>query len=200
MRKWCTGIMLAGLVLVAARAQDTISVTGTLIPTQLVGSSYGKLPKGISGYDLSICNVGPQKQTVSSTQIYQALAKSNAALMPLGRQIMLAAILQNQNKTWSVILNLALNSATGVVAILSASSTMNLPNSAKASIGLTSILLGQVSNSLKPVLPSDKLEKFDREVLEPALILDGGSCAERTLFAASASGSAKPSALEFRIK
>src|ERR1700746_988476 len=81
-----------------AHGQDKINVTGTSIPQQLLVQNYGNMPKGIGAYDLSICNVTDQKQTVISTQVFQALAQSNIALTPVGRQIMLASILRNQSK------------------------------------------------------------------------------------------------------
>jgi hypothetical protein len=83
---------------------------------------------------------------------------------------------------------------------LGASGSVGVPNGLFAGIGLSAILLGQVTNALKPVLTQDKLEKFDREVLEPALVLDGGSCVERTVFALNANGANKPKALQFRMK
>lgn len=205
MCKWYAVAAILCLVSLQAAAQDAVSVTGTLIPQQLLVQNYGNMPKGVSGYDLSICNVSTQKQTVISTQIFQALIKSNVPLMPIGRQIMLASILRNQTKSVTTILNIALGAAAGTVALLSTSSTINLPNGLKTTVGLSSILFGQLSNSLKPVLAPDKVEKFEREALETALVLDTGSCVERTLFASSgdaAAGAAqvKPSALQFRMK
>jgi len=41
----------------------------------------------------------------------------------------------------------------------------------------------QILTGLKPVLSSDQVEKYENQVLEPALVLDGGSCVERTMFA-----------------
>jgi hypothetical protein len=35
---------------------------------------------------------------------------------------------------------------------------------------------------LKPILSADQVEKFEAQVLEPALVLDSGSCVERTVF------------------
>jgi hypothetical protein len=205
MRKWRFGMAMLWLVSLSAMAQDAISVTGTLIPQQLLVQNYGNMPKGVAGYDLSICNVSPQKQTVVSTQIFQALVKSNISLMPIGRQIMLASILRNQTKSVTAILNIALGAATGTVALLSTSSTINLPNGLKTTVGVSSIVLGELSNSLKPVLEPDKVEKFEREALESALVLDTGSCVERTLFASSGQAAAgatqvKPAALQFHVK
>ena len=178
-----------------ARAEDTLAVSGTPIPKQLLAQNYGTMPKGVGAYDLSICNVTDAKQTVVSTQIYQALAQSNIALKPIGRQIILASILQNQRRDLLSILNIALGSATGVFSILS----MNVPASVNTSVGLSAIVLGQITNSLRPVLP-DKVEKFDRDVLEPALVLDGGSCVERTVFTMTEGKKAQPAGLSFHMR
>ncbi|MBV8571686.1 MAG: hypothetical protein JO319_13800, partial [Acidobacteriaceae bacterium] len=86
-------LLLAG----SACFGQTFQVTGTAIPQSLVRMNYGKIPNGISAWDLSICNVTNAKQSVVSSAIYQALASSNNGLQPIGRQIMLAPILRNQN-------------------------------------------------------------------------------------------------------
>lgn len=54
--------------------------------------------------------------------------------------------------------------------------------------------------SSKPVLTNDQVEKFETEVLEPALVLDSGSCVERTVFAAAAAPSLKAHALSFHVQ
>lgn len=201
MKKLCiwAGIVCAAPLL--AVAQDRISVTGTPIPQQLLVENYGKMPKGVMAYDLSICNVSEQKQSVVSSEIYQALASSNAALTPIGRQIMLAAILQNQSKSLSTILSAAVGSSTGVVAVLGTSKAVNIPTGLSAALALGSLVLGQVTNSLKPVLsPNNVLEKFDTDVLQTALVLDTGSCVEQTMFATVSKTSTKPSAVQFRMK
>jgi hypothetical protein len=183
-----------------AFAQDKITVSGTPIPQQLLEENYGKLPKGIGGYDLNICNTSDQKQTVVSTQVYQALAQSNVSLSPVGRQIMLASILRNQNRSLMSILGVSLTTATGVVAVLGSSRSLPISSGAIAAIGLGTILLGQVTSALKPVSAPDKMEKFDREVLEPALVLDAGSCVERTVFALNTDRTSKPAALQFHMR
>lgn len=190
------------LLLISLRSfgEDKIAVSGTAIPQQLLEQNYGKMPKGVGGFDLSICNVSDQKQTVVSTQVYQSLAQSNVSLSPIGRQIMLASILRNENHGLMSILGVTLSSATGVVAVLGMSRSFAVPAGAVAGIGLSTIILGQVTSALKPVMAPDKMEKFDREVLEPALVLDGGSCVERTIFALNANGASKPKALQFRMK
>ena len=184
----------------AVWAQDKFTVSGTPIPSDLVKQNYGQLPKGVNAYDLSICNVTTDRQAMVSSQIYQSLAQSNLSLKPIGRQIMLASILRNQRRSAMTILNVALTAGTGVFALLSTSKTMNVPDSAKTVIALGSLLFGQVTASLQPVLPADKVEKFDREVLEPSLVLDGGSCVERTVFASLDDGSTKTPALVFHVR
>jgi hypothetical protein len=196
---------LALIVLFCAAAalgcgQDKFTVSGTPIPNTLAVANYGPMPKGVTGYDVNICNATGQKLSLVSSQIYQSLSQTNLALKPLGRQIMLTAILQNQRRSVASILDIAFNSATGIVALLSASGQTNIPNGFKTSVGLGSIVLGQVTSQLKPVLPPDKVEKFDREVLEPALVLDGGSCVERTIFALSDDPKSAPASLSFHIR
>jgi hypothetical protein len=198
-----TGLLLAGLFCIWVQcglAQDKIAISGTPIPKQLLEQNYGSMPKGVAGYDINICNISEQRQTLVSSQVYQALSQANTSFTPIGRQIMLASILQNQSKSLLTILGVSLNSATGVVALLSTSNSMNLPDSFKTAVGLSAILLGQVTNQLKPVLAPDKVEKFDREVLEPALVLDGGSCVERTVFALAKDRKARAEAVQFRMK
>lgn len=195
--------VLAGLLcawMQCGLAQDKISVSGTPIPKQLLEQNYGSMPKGVTGYDINSCNTSEERQTLVSSQVYQALSQADTTVIPIGRQIMLASILRNQSKSLLTILGVSLNSATGVVALLSTSNSMNLPDSFKTAVGLSAILLGQITNQLKPVLAPDKVEKFDREVLEPALVLDGGSCVERTVFALAKNRKAKAEAVQFRMK
>jgi hypothetical protein len=47
---------------------------------------------------------------------------------------------------------------------------------------------------------ADQLEKFDTQVLEPALVLDSGSCVERTLFTAGQDSKVKPAILSFHVR
>jgi hypothetical protein len=191
---------LSCLIPAAGMAQDRITVTGTPIPLQLLEQNYGSMPKGIGGYDISICNVSDQRQTLVSSQVYQALSQANVSLTPVGRQIMLASILRNQSRSLATVLSVALNSATGMVALLSTSRSMNMPDSLKTTVGLGSLIFGQLTTQLKPVLAPDKVEKFDREVLEPALVMDAGSCVERTVFALSSDPKAKQAPLQFKMK
>jgi hypothetical protein len=121
--KILSGAILGVTLLAAtnfARGQDTFSVTGTAIPKDLLRLNYGPLPRGVRAFDLSICNLAASRQALVSSEVLQALAKSNPGLEPIGRQIMLAAILRNQNHSFSSILSIALNSATGVISVLGA--------------------------------------------------------------------------------
>lgn len=198
-----TILLLATVALTTAlslAAQDKFTVSGTPIPAALLKQNYGTMPKGVTAYDLSICNATAERQAMVSSQIYQALMASNLAVKPIGRQIVLAAILQNERRSLMTILTAVLSSATGTFAILSTSKTLNVPTSAMTAVGLASVMLGTVATSLQPVLPADKLQKFDSEVLEPALVLDGGSCVERTLFAVADTPAAKAANLSFRVR
>jgi hypothetical protein len=181
-------------------AQQTFAVTGTAIPPVLLQQNYGRMPKGIQAFDLSICNVTAAKQSVVSSEIYQALAQSNSELRPIGRQIMLASILHNQSHSVSAILGLVLNSASGVLSSLS-SSRYAVPAGLVAGTALVSISAQQILSNMKPVLTADELEKFESQVLEPALVLDGGSCVERTVFtSSSASPKTKSQPLNFHVR
>ena len=177
-------------------AQNTFAITGTPIPADLLQQNYGKLPKGIAAYDLNVCNISGSKQSLVSSEIYQAVAQSTAGLQPIGKQIMLAAILRNQNRSSSTMLTVALNSVTGILSILS-SSKYSPPPGVITGAALGAMSAQQLLANLKPVLSSDQVEKFEAEVLESALVLDGGSCVERTMFAAAADSTAKAHNFEF---
>jgi hypothetical protein len=191
-------LMIAFLA-IAGFAQSTFEVTGTPVPVTLLKQNYGKTPKGITAYDLSICNSSSTKQSVVSSEIYQALATSNPAIQPIGRQIVLGSILRTQN--WSVlrILGVVLNSASSVVAVLSSSkdggSGRFLAAVALGSLSAQQLTMGQNTN-----VSADQLEKFDTQVLEPALVLDGGSCVERTVFTAAQDSKIKPASLSFHVR
>jgi hypothetical protein len=183
--KFIAGLVLALVIFAGfACAEDNFVVTGTAIPSELLQQNYGHIPKGVIGYDLNICNVSPVKQSIVSSAIFQALAQSTAGLQPIGRQIMLASLLRNQNRSKGAILTMVLNSVTGVLAVLS-SSKLSPPAGVVTGTALAAISAQQILTNLKPVLTNDQLEKFESEVLEPALVLDAGSCVERTVFAAS---------------
>ncbi len=188
-------LMLSGL----ASAQHTFAITGTPLPSNLLQQNYGKLPKGITGYDLSICNVSDNKQSIVSSEIFQALAQSGQGLQPIGRQIMLAAILRSQNRSAGAVASMMLNSMTGLLAFLS-SSKYSIPTGALTGVALGAMSAQQLLTNFKPVLAADQLEKFDAQVLEPALVLDSGSCVERTVFASSAGASAKAHSLSFHVR
>jgi hypothetical protein len=195
-------VRIAGALLLLgalACAQENFAVTGTAIPTSLLQQNYGKLPKDVAAYDLNICNTSPAKQSIVSSAIYQALAQSTAGLQPIGRQIMLAALLRNQNRSKGAILTMALNSITGVLAILS-SSKLSPPAGVLTAVALGAMSAQQIVTNLKPVLTNDQVEKFESEVLEPALVLDAGSCVERTVFAVAAPSTARVRALKFHVR
>lgn len=156
-------------------------VTGTPIPANLIRQNYGAIPKGIAAFDLNICNVADSKQSLVSSKIYQALTDTTASLQPIGRDIMLAAIVRNQNHTITNILSIALSSTTSVLSLLSAS-RYRTSAGVLTGVALGSITGQQVITSFKPILAADQLQKFETQVLEPALVLDSGSCVERTVF------------------
>jgi hypothetical protein len=172
---------LACLVLLAPAcfSQDTFVVTSSAIPDALLKRNYGPLPKTVHAFDLNLCKVTATKQSVVSSAIYPALAESNPGLQPIGRAIMLAAILRNQNHTVSTILNTILSSATGILSVVGTAKT-GLPSGLLTGAALGSLAAQQLIGSLKPVLIADQVEKFEAQALEPALVLDGGSCVERT--------------------
>jgi hypothetical protein len=157
------------------------------------------MPKGVGAYDLSICNQTAAKQTVTSSQIYQSLVQSNPDVQPIGAQIMLAAILHNQGRSSLSIANIALTSMTGVFAVLAASQ-YNMPAKWATGFAIASLSSQPVLNALRPVMSADQLQKFQSQVLEPALVLDAGSCAERTVFTVKTSTQSKPSNLSFHVR
>ena len=178
--------VFAALSLFAATGygQGTFQINGTPIPTELLQHNYGTIPKGIGAYDLSICNVTASKQSIVSSKIYQALSQSNTPVQPIGRQIMLAAILRGQSHSKSAIFGMILTSYSSVYSVLG-SSKYRIPASLMTAGAIFSLSGQQLLTGLKPMLPADQVEKFETEVLEPALVLDGGSCVERTIFTAS---------------
>ncbi len=195
-------LITAGLILASGTsfAQETFEITGTPIPAGLLAENYGNVPKGISAFDLNICNVTETKQSIVSSRIYQALSDSNSSLQPIGRDIMLASILRNQNRSLMSILGVVLNSTTGLLSV--AGTSKKLPTGFVTGAAIGSLAAQQVLSSLKPILSADQLEKFESQVLEPALVLDGGSCIERTVFVSATNPKAKAqplNALSFRI-
>jgi hypothetical protein len=196
-------LAIAGLLaLVASRApaQNTFEITGTPIPAQLLSQNYGNVVKGVSAYDLNICNVSDLRQSLTSSKVYQALMLADGTIQPIGRQIMLASILRNQSRSLSNVLSIVMSSTTGALSLVGAS-TYRLPSQWSAAAALASLTGQQVLNNLKPVLSADQLEKFENQVLEPALVMDSGSCVERTVFTISTSGTkTKPQGLSFRVR
>jgi hypothetical protein len=183
------GLAMCGLMAMTTAAQETFSVTGTQIPTELVKVNYGKLPKTIRGFDLNICNQSGGKQSVTSSQIYQALVEANPRLQPIGRQIIMGEILQNQQRSLATVLTVVLNSTVAVLSVLGAART-GIPTNVLAGAAVGSAVGQQLLNSLKPVLTADQVQRYESQVLEPALVLDSGSCVERTVFALAAPGAA----------
>ena len=96
------------------------------------------------------------------------------------------------------IAGLILNSATGVFSVLGSAS--RVPAGVLTGAAVASMSAQSVLNHLAPVLTNDQLEKFETEVLEPALVLDGGSCVERTVFALSTTGKPKAANLSFHVR
>jgi hypothetical protein len=179
--------------------QTTFDVTGTSVPPGLLRQNYGTLPKGVGAFDLSICNLTASRQSIVSSQIYQNLVQSNPEIQPIGRQIMLAAILHNQGHSpWNIV-NVALTSMTGVFAVLGAS-TYSLPAKWATGFAIASLSSQPVLSTLRPVMSADQLQKFESQVLEPALVLDGGSCAERTVFTVTGAPKARSTKLSFHVR
>ena len=179
--------------------QTTFDVTGTSVPPDLLRQNYGTLPKGVGAFDLSICNLTATRQSIVSSEIYQNLAQSNPGIQPIGRQIMLAAILHNQGHSPLNIVNVALTSMTGVFAVLGASK-YGLPAKWATGFAIASLSSGPVLNALRPVMSTDQLQKFESQVLEPALVLDGGSCAERTVFTVAMTSRQRSTNLSFHVR
>lgn len=160
-------------------AQNTFTISGTAIPDDLLKMNYGPMPKGIQGYDLNICNVTDVKKPITSSEIYQALMEAQGDLRPIGKQIMLAVILRNQNHSLRTWLNLGLGSTTSVLSVLS---QRTKPSGSLSAVALGALVGQQLLTTWNPVLTADQVEKFEAQTLESALVMDGGSCVERTIF------------------
>ncbi len=192
-------LIVGGLLVSAARAQDTFSVTGTRIPSDVVKVNYGKMPKTIEAFDLNICNQSAEKHAVTASQIYQALA-AGVDLHPLGGQIMLGIILQDQQRSLTTVMTVALNSAVGVLSVLGASRT-GISVRTLASAALGAAVGQQLLHNLKPVLTADQLARYQTQVLPSALVLDSGTCAEKTVFALTTpSSKSKIQILTFHVR
>jgi hypothetical protein len=181
--------------------QATFDVTGTSVPVDLLQQNYGRLPRHVGAFDLNICNSTSVKQSVISSQIFQALAKSNPEVQPIGRQIMLATILRNQGRSPLTILNVSVASVSALVSVLGVSK-YTLPAQWAAGLAIASFSGQQIISSLRPVISADQLQKFESQVLEPALVLDAGSCVERTVFTVTndPNTKTKAKALNFSVR
>lgn len=205
MRRLNAGVLLAAWAATVAlqgqtTSQPTFDVTGTAIPAELLTTNFGPLPKGIGGYDLSICNVTDARHSLVSSAIFQALAQAQTTLQPIGRQIMLAAILRNQNHSPASIISMALGSTTSVLSVVNMNRRGVTASGLGTGLALGALIAQQVLANWKPVLTADQVEKFESQVLEPALVLDGGSCVERTVFTATTPPQAKkPQSVQFHI-
>jgi hypothetical protein len=192
------GVVLSLAFAYSGFAQGAITVTGTAIPAALVKQTYGAAPKGVSAYDVNICNTSAVKQSIVSSEIYQALS-GQSGVEPIGRQIMLASILRSQNHSVPSIVRMSLTSAMAVLSVLS-SSKYHVPSGLVTGAAMASISGQQVLSDLSPLLSADQLEKFETQALEPALALDAGSCVERTVFAVSRTAQSKPQSLSFHVR
>ena len=196
------GIALGALLLRAllATAQDTFTVTGTAIPPSLLARNYGSMPKGIVGYELTICNTTDQKQSLTRSQVDQALAGSTSQITPVASQVILASMLTTRGQKILSFATFGLNTAVGICALLSTSKKSNPPANVKTGISVASMTLPQLATLLQPVPPVDRVQKYETDVLPPALVLDSNSCVEKILFVVAAAPNAKPEALAFHIK
>ena len=195
----CAALFLSSLAW-RAGAQSTFMVTGTPLPVTWVTQNYGKMPKGIAAYDLSICNASTAKQSLPSSEVYQALSRANPALQPLGREVVLSSTLASQNWNAARIIGLVLTLAVDVLSIAIAAKSGGKGTSiAAAAVG--SLSLQQLTTGLKPAPTADQIEKLETQVLEPALALDAGSCVERTIFTANVDPKPKKAqALSFHVR
>ncbi|MGI9072491.1 MAG: hypothetical protein ACR2JB_14520 [Bryobacteraceae bacterium] len=200
MKNLVLAVLISASLCAEAFAQSTFEVTGTPVPVTLVKQNYGRVPKGIAAYDLNICNSSRAKQSIVSSEIYQALSKSDGTLQPIGRHIVLASLLRSHNWSALRIISLALSSAMGVLTVINSSKNGG-SGQLLAAIALGSLSTQQLTMGLKGNTSADQLEKFDSQVLEPALVLDAGSCVERTVFTAGQGSKVnKPAALSFHVR
>jgi hypothetical protein len=165
----------------SAQAENDFQVTGTPIPPTLLRQNYGRVPKGIGAFDLNICNATATKQSLVSGEVFQALAGQTASLQPIGRDIMLGSILRSESHSPIQTLSIVLEATTGVLSLIGASRYAVSP-ALLTGIALASVTGQQIIGKLRPLLTGNQLEKFEAQVLEPAMVLDGGSCVERTVF------------------
>lgn len=180
-------------------AQTTFEVTGTPVPPDLLKASYGALPKSIGAFDISICNLTELKQTVISSKVTQALSQTYPQLRPMGRQMVLSAMLHNQGRRPLSVLNTSLTAVGSAFSVLSASKYA-LPSNWSSAIAFASIATQQLLSGFKPVMSAEQIEKFQTEALEPSFLLSGGSCEQRTLFTVTTPPVSKPSSLSFHVR
>ncbi len=178
--------------------QATFEVTGTPVPSDLLKANFGSLPKSTGAFDTNICNLTELKQTVISSRIYQSLSASYPDLRPIGRQLILAAILKNQARSPINILSLSLSTVTGVFSVVSASKYA-IPGNWATAIAFASLTSQQLLGSLKAPTTVDEIEKFESQVLEPSFVLDGGSCVQRTVFVV-VPNHGKPTNVSFHVR
>jgi Mrp family chromosome partitioning ATPase len=198
MKTLAIGILCAGLAATALFGQTGLNITATPLPMSLLTQNYGRMPRNIGAYDLTICNSSSAKMTVVSSDIFQALVQQQAGVQPIGKQMMLAAILRNQNNSFLSILNLALGSASGVLSVLSSAHT--IPSNVITGTSLGSLALQQVLNTLRPYSSPSALQQLENQVLETAISLDSGSCVERTVFTLIANKKVKQLPLSFHVR
>jgi hypothetical protein len=187
--------LLSGISL----GQATFEVTGTPVPSDLLKQNYGNLPKGIGAFDLNVCNVSDKRQTLVSSMVFQSLTNANSQIQPIGRQIMLAVILHSQSRSPKSVLNFTLTSLTGVFSVVSASK-YKLSGNWAAGVTIASIASQQILNLIKPSTSTNALEKFESQVLEPALTMDVDSCIERTVFTVAAQEQMKATRFSFHVQ
>lgn len=193
--KAAIGIALVGGL---SFGQATFEVTGTPVPSDLLRANFGSLPKSLGAFDLDICNLTELRQTVISSKIYQSLALTSPDLQPVGRQLVLAAILRNQGRRPLNLLSIALTSVGGAFSVLSASKYA-LPVNWSSAIAFATVTGQQLVTGFKPVMTADQVETFDKQVLEPSFLLDGGSCEQRTVFTVLTS-KVKTTSLSFHVR
>ena len=199
MKKVVVVVMGMALVSGLSRGQTTIEVTGTPVPPDLLRQNYGSLPKGIGAFDLNICNISSSRESVASSKIFQSLASVNPQIQPIGRQILLAVILRSQGRSPRNVLNFTLTSLTGVFSVIGASK-YKLSGNWAAGVAVVSLASQQILSMVKPSAPTNQLEKFESQVLEPALALDAGSCVERTVFAVATHGQMNATRFSFHVQ
>lgn len=168
-----------------AKAQAFV-VTATPIPTKLANLNYGKLPRGIAALDIDICNTSTAKADLTSSRVYQALIQADAQIQPIGQNIMMAAILKNQNNSVKTWLGIGLSSTTGVLSVLGTSKAVHIGSGWTNGLALGALLGSVILTNLSPELTANQVQNFQAQVLPQAMILDSGTCIERTVFTATA--------------